>query len=524
MSENPQSAMPWRPHHNPWLITIAVMIGTFMEVLDTSVANVSLPHIAGNLAATNEEATWVLTSYLVSNAIILPATGWLGRYFGRKRFLMVCIGIFTLSSFLCGASFSLGMLVAARVLQGLGGGALQPVAQAILLESFPPAKRGAAMAAFAFGVVCAPIIGPTLGGWITDNYSWRWIFYINLPFGLLAIFMTQILVGDPPWIKQGTSGKIDAIGFGLMALGLATLQIVLDKGQQSDWFSASWVCWTTGLSVASLLIFIVWELRVADPVVNLRILANRNFAIGTFLITILGSVLYGTLVILPLFLQQLMGYPALNSGMAISPRGIGSILLLPLIGKLSGKVDNRYMLAAGFVLLAASTFMLGNINLEVGFWSFAFPNVIGGMALALLFVPLTTMTMGMLRNEQIGNASGIYNLMRNIGGSIGISAVATLVSRHAQVAQSMLVGNLSPFDMEYRQQLASAQHYFTLRFGPYLGQRMALGSFYNSLLRQSSLVAFVDNLRLFALLCVCVLPLVFLFKRVRHGPAPGAAH
>ena len=375
---------------------------------------------------------------------------------------------------------------------------MQPVAQAILLESFTPAKRGAAMAAFALGVVCAPIIGPTLGGWITDNYSWRWIFYINIPVGALAIFMVMTFVEDPPWILNATTGRIDVTGFALMALGLGLIQIILDKGQQDDWFEAEWIRWSTAAMAFSLVAFVIWELRVAEPIVNLRILANRNFAIGTFLIT------------------------ALDSGMAISPRGIGSIVLLPVIGKLSGKIDNRYMLTAGFLLLATSTFMLGRITLQVDMWSFVIPNIIGGMALALLFVPLTTQTMGMLRNEQIGNASGIYNLMRNIGGSIGISLVAMLVARHAHAAQAMMVSHLTPYDLAYQQRIAALQPYFTARYGPYLGQRMAERSIYNALLSQASLVSFVDNFRLFGFLCLMCIPLVFIFKRVRHGPGPAA--
>ena len=517
-------APQWRPKHNPWLITVAVMLGTFMEVLDTSVANVALPHMAGNLAATNEEATWVLTSYLVSNAIILPATGWLGRVFGRKRFLLVCITLFTAASFLCGASFSLGMLVAARVFQGVGGGALQPVAQSILLESFPPAKRGAAMAAFSVGVIFAPIIGPTLGGWITDNYSWRWIFYINIPVGALAFFMANWLIEDPPWIQHAAPGRIDAIGFGLMALGLATLQIILDKGQQEDWFSATWIRWATALTIISLILFVIRELVTPEPIVNLRILANRNFAIGTMLISAVGAVLYGTIVLLPLFLQQLMGYPALNSGLTMSPRGLGSLVLLPLIGKFSGRLDNRYLLAAGFATMATSTLLLSRINLQAAMITFIIPNIIGGAALALIFVPLTTMTMGLLRNEQIGNASGIYNLMRNIGGSVGISLVATLVARGAQTHQALLVSHLSPFDQEFQQRIQLLERALTSRVGPYLAERIAQGTVYNELLRQSSLLAFMDNFRLFGMMCIICVPLVFLFKRVRHGPAPGAAH
>src|SRR5438874_7033487 len=287
------SQREWTPTFNPWLIAASVMLATFMEVLDTSVANVALPHIAGNLSATPEEATWVLTSYLVSNAIVLPAANWFGRYFGRKRFLIVCIAIFTLSSAVCGAAASLGLLIVARIAQGAGGGALQPIAQAVLMESFPREKRGSAMAVFGLGVVVAPIIGPTLGGWITDNYSWRWIFYINIPIGILAVFMANMFVEDPPYIREQRPGRIDYLGFGLMALALGTMQLVLDKGQEEEWFSSSFITWFAILSGAALIAFIVWELRAKEPIVNLRILANRNFAVGTALMTVLGIVLYG---------------------------------------------------------------------------------------------------------------------------------------------------------------------------------------------------------------------------------------
>src|SRR5437660_9618457 len=313
------------PSFNPWLIAASLMLATFMEVLDTSVANVALPHIAGNLSATPEEATWVLTSYLVSNAIVLPAASWFGGAFGGKRFLIVCIVLFTLSSALCGAATSLGMLIVARIAQGAGGGALQPIAQAVLMESFPREKRGSAMAVFGLGVVVAPIIGPTLGGWITDNYSWRWIFYINIPVGMLAVFMCNMFVEDPPYIRSQRPGRIDYLGFGLMALALGTMQLVLDKGQEEEWFASSFITWFVIISFTAAVVFVIWELRSKEPIVDLRVLANRNFAVGTSLMIIMGIVLYGTIAMLPLFLQTLMGYPAVESGMAISQRAFGEI-------------------------------------------------------------------------------------------------------------------------------------------------------------------------------------------------------
>ncbi|MFL6584032.1 MAG: DHA2 family efflux MFS transporter permease subunit, partial [Chthoniobacterales bacterium] len=397
----------WRPSHNPWLIAAAVMLATFMEVLDTSVANVSLPHIAGNLSATTDEATWVLTSYLVANAIILPATNWLGQLFGRKRFLIACIVLFTIASALCGMAGSLGFLIIARVLQGAGGGALQPISQAVLLESFPPQKRGSAMAVFAMGVVVAPILGPTLGGWITDNYSWRWIFYINLPIGIFAALMANEMIEDPPYLKRISAANIDYIGFGLLSIWLATLQYVLDKGQELDWLASRPIVICTVLSAATFVGFVVRELVAEHPIVDLRVLKNRNFAVGAAMILLLGALLYGTTAILPLFMQNMLGYTAVDAGMAMSPRGIGAFLTTIIVGRLVGKISNRILIGIGFLLLAYSCLILSRVNLQVSISSVIVPVMISGVAISLIFVPLTTATMGLLSQEQMGNATGI---------------------------------------------------------------------------------------------------------------------
>lgn len=505
----------WQPKYNPWLIALAVMLATFMEVLDTSIANVALPHIAGNLSASTDESTWVLTSYLVSNAIILPATGWLSNYFGRKRFLIACIVLFTLSSFAAGAAASMGMLIFARIIQGAGGGALQPISQAILLESFPPAKRGAANAVYALGVVVAPIIGPTLGGWITDNYSWRWVFYINLPFGILAILLTQAFIEDPPYIKNAKQSKIDYIGFGLMAIWLATLQIVLDKGQEVDWFSTNWIIWFSVISVVSLIAFIIWELRTASPIVNLRVFKNRNFATGTFLIMIVGLVLYASTALLPLFLQGIMGYPALQSGMAVSPRGMGAIMALLVIGRLVGIIDNRFLIAIGFIILGTASLLFGNINLSIGMSSIVFPSIVSGIALGFLFVPLSTTALGTLKNEELGNATGIYNLMRNIGGSIGISMVTTLLARGAQAHQALMVSHLTPYDAAYQQQLHAVQNAVSTQVGSVAAAQQSYGMIYGTLVKQANLLAFVDNFHLLGWLCLLCIPTVLFFKRAK---------
>src|SRR5256714_3556815 len=468
----------WRPTHNPWLIAVAVMAATFMEILDTSVANVALPHIAGNLSASTEESTWVLTSYLVSNAIVLPMTAWLGLYFGRKRMLVMCIIVFTVASVLCGMAPNLPILIIARIVQGIGGGALIPVSQALLLESFPPEKRGVAMATFAMGVVVAPILGPTLGGWITDNYSWRWIFYINLPVGIFAALMVQAVVEDPPYIKEARIERIDFIGFGLLAVWLGTLQVILDKGQQEDWFGSSWILWFAILSLLSFFGFIIRELCTQHPIVDLGIFKNRNYAAGILMITTLGAVLYVTTAALPIFLQTLIGYPALHSGLALSPRGIGAFIATSIVGRLVGRVKNRVLITAGFSLLAVSSFWLGHINLEIAMWNVILPSVLNGVAISFIFVPLTTATMGHLRREQIGNGTGIFNLMRNLGGSFGIALVSTLLVRRAQVHQANMVAHLTPFDPVFVERLATAKSVFLPESGPGLAESQALSGIY----------------------------------------------
>ncbi|MDB5172382.1 MAG: Drug resistance transporter EmrB/QacA subfamily [Phycisphaerales bacterium] len=500
------------------------MIATFMEVLDTTVVNVALPHIAGSLAASNDEATWVLTSYLVSNAVVLPATGWLSGFFGRKRFLVSCIVLFTIASGLCGVAGSLGMLIVARVLQGAGGGALQPISQAVLLESFPPAKRGVAMGIFGMGVVVAPIIGPTLGGWITDNYSWRWVFYINLPIGILAILMAQAFIEDPPYIRSAGRGRIDLAGLGLLALWVASLQIMLDKGQDEDWFASRFIQTLAVLAVVGLVAFVTWELITPDPIVNLRIFSNRNFAVGTGLMTVLGAVLYGSITLLPLFLQTLMGYPATQSGLAVSPRGVGSMAAMVVVGRLVGIIDARALIAFGFATLGYSLLLFGNFNLGISTQNIFWPNILNGLGTAFVFVPLTTLTMGTLRNEQMGNATGIFNLLRNLGGGVGISTVTAMLTRRAQAHQFYSVSHLTPFDPAYHHFLQSATGAFGAHSGPITGAGQATGQLYAVLLQQAQLWAYVDMFRLMAVLCFICLPGVLLFRRARAHAGPIMVH
>ena len=521
----PAAQPVWHPRHNPWLITLSVMMAVFMEVLDTSIANIALPHIAGSLSATTDESTWVLTSYLVSNAIILPMTGWLGNYFGRKRVLIYCIIMFTITSALCGLAWSLPTLVLARILQGAGGGAMVPIAQAIMLESFPPQKRGQAMAVFAMGVVVAPVLGPTIGGWITDNYSWRWIFYINLPFGIAAALLAGWLIEDPPYIKRNEKADIDFVGFGLLAVWLATLQIILDKGQEADWFNAHWICWFTAASVFSLIGFIAWEFYSEHPLVDLRVFKNRNFTVGVILMGSLGAILYGTTAQLPLFLQTLMGYPALQSGYTMSPRGIAAFFTTLIVGRLVGKIPMRWMLGFGFIALAVSSFRLSGLNLQVSQMDVIWPSIINGIAISFIFVPLTTITMSQLSQQQIGNASGLYNLVRNLGGSVGIAFVTTALARGAQVHQGLLVGHLTPTDPGFVRRLAATQAVFAHTHDPVAARTMAYATIYNTLDQQAHLWAFVDVFMLFGSLALGAIPMILLFKKVKAPPKPSpAAH
>ncbi|SPE63309.1 Drug resistance transporter, EmrB/QacA subfamily [Verrucomicrobia bacterium] len=521
--ENNPAPLPWRPHASPWLIAVSVMLATFMEVLDTTIVTVALPHIAGSMAASTDEATWVVTSYLVSNAIVLPATAWFARRFGRKRFLMACIILFTISSFLCGTATSLGFLILTRVVQGAGGGALQPISQAILLESFPPYRRGAGMAAFSVGVIVAPVIGPTLGGWITDNYSWRWLFYINIPVGIAALLLIQRFVEDPPYIRDARPGPMDLIGLGLLTIGIAALQVILDKGQEADWFGAVWIRWFALTSALALVWFVIWELRTPNPVVDLRILKNRNFAVGTLLITLMGALIYSPLTLLPEFLQTILGYPAVDSGLAQSPRGLGALLMTPLVGFLTSRMDARRLIALGFMIAGVSIYMFSNLTLDVGVPNIALANFLQGLGMSMIFVPLSTISSGALPVEQIGSGTGIYNLMRNLGGSIGISMVTTLLVRRAQAHQVTLAAHLTPYDHTYVTGLHTFQGALVSHSGSVQAGHQALGLTYSTLIQQSTLLAYIDDFRWLALVSIVCLGGVFLLKRT-PSQRPGPAH
>ncbi|HEY4381965.1 MAG TPA: DHA2 family efflux MFS transporter permease subunit [Acidobacteriaceae bacterium] len=509
---------------NPWLIAAAVMLATFMEVLDTAIASVALPYIAGSLSASTDEATWVLTSYLVANAVVLPASNWFSLRFGRKRFLMTCIAVFTAASFACGAAPSLGFLLLARVIQGAGGGALQPLSQAILLESFPPAKRGAAMAVFAFGVVVAPVLGPTLGGWLTDSFSWRYAFYINIPIGILALFMIGRFIKDPPYISKAKVAPLDRYGFAALIIWTGALQIILDKGQEDDWFGATWIRWAAVALVVSFIYFVWHCWRDKNALVDLKVLKDRNFLIGCTLIFLFGIGIYSTVTVLPLFYQELLGYTAFTAGLVVAPRGIGAICAMPVIGFLSNKVDPRYLLTFGFLTFGLTTLYFGNVTLGLSPTTLLVPILITGFGLSFVFVPISTAAYGTLPNNQIGNGSGIFNLMRNVGGSIGISIAQTLLTRRTDVHQNEILNSVPQTGRQFQNSLGAAQHALTNSYGAVNSLHPAQAQLYHQLARQATIWSFVDVFRWLSLLCFICVAVVWTFKKVKPGKAPAGAH
>lgn len=507
---------------NPWIIAMTVMLATFMEVLDTSVANVALPHIAGSLSATVDEATWVLTSYLVSNAIVLPLSGWFSSLMGRKRFYMMCVTLFTLSSLLCGFAPSLTMLIVFRILQGIGGGALQPISQAILVESFPRHKQGMAMAVYGMGVVVAPVIGPTLGGWITDNYSWRWIFLINLPVGALSLTLTSMLISDPPYlVRRALRGlRIDYLGLGLLSVGLAALEILLDDGQKNDWFGSILIVSAAVIAVVALVGVVFWELRQKEPVVDFRMLLNRNFMLSTATMFLLGFVLYGSTVLLPVFLQTLLGYTAMRSGLVLSPGGLVIALCMPVVGFLLSKVEARWLVIFGLCVSAFGLFGMAGFNLNIDYRTAMMARVVQSAGLAFLFVPINTMAFATIAREKMGNATGLINLARNIGGSSGIAIVTTILARRAQFHQHRMVAHLTPFDPNYAQALAGTAHALAAHgAGAAQAMAQAQGLIYGTLLRQSAMMAFVDSFWVLGVIFLAVIPLMFFMKK--SGPHKG---
>jgi MFS transporter, DHA2 family, multidrug resistance protein len=506
---------------NKWLITITVMLPAIMEIVDTSVANVALPHMQGSLNAGTDEITWVLTSYLVSNAVVLPMTGWLARMFGRKRFLITCITLFTLSSFLCGAAPSLGMLIFFRVLQGAAGGALIPMSQAILMETFPPYQRGMAMAIFGIGVMFGPIIGPSLGGWITDNMSWRWIFYINIPIGIIAVTMASFFIYDPSYLNR-TKTTIDYWGLALLVVGLGALQLVLDKGQQDDWFNSPFILVSSAIAAVSLLSLVYVELTHPHPIVNLRLFKNVSFSAGNLIMFAVGFCLYSSIMLIPLLLQTLMGYNATMAGMVLAPGGVATLICMPFVGVLIQRYDGRKVILCGLLVGALAMFIMQRFTLDAAYLDFVWPRVVLGVGLSMTFVPLSTVTLATIDKEEMGNATGIYSLLRNIGGSVGIAISATLLSRYAQFYQTNLVAHVNPYNPVVQSRLAMLKSATMARgMDAVAAEKSALAIIYGSVQRQSYMLAYNRIFFVVGLAFLIVIPLLLLLKKPqRHAPPP----
>ena len=497
-----------------WLAAIAVMAAAMMELMDTSAVNVSLPYIAGSLSATATEATWVLTSYLISNAVVLPLAGWLANYFGRKRLLMIAVIGFTAASVLCGLAPSLTLLIVFRVIQGAAGGSLQPATRAILLETFPREERGHAMAFFGVGIVVAPILAPVLGGWLTTDHSWRWVFFINVPLCAAALFMVRKFVHDPPYIRRGTL-KMDYWGLGMLVTGIASLQVMLDKGQEDDWFSSHFIVAMAIIAIACLTAFVFWELRAKEPLVHFKLLKFRTFAAGTTLSAVLGFVLYGSIVLIPLFMQELLGFPAITAGFWNSPRGIATLVLMPVAGYLIDRGwDMRGMLFAGLLVSVAGVWMFSFLDLSAGPWDFLWPQILMGAGLSFVFPPLATITVDPIPAHEMGYATSVIALMRNVGASIGISAVDTELARRRQGAQVELVKHVRPGSRIYRLLLNRFEALFRLHgSGPVHAMHQALALMYNMTGQQTALLSYLDGFRLLGILFAAAAPLVWIMHR-----------
>jgi MFS transporter, DHA2 family, multidrug resistance protein len=511
----------WTPKFNPWLVAIVVAMAAFMEVLDTSIANVALPHIAGNLGASNDESTWVLTSYLVSNAIVLPISGWLATLFGRKRFFLLCISMFTLSSLLCGAAPSLGALILFRVLQGAGGGGLQPMAQAILADTFPPQKRGLAFALYGITAIMAPTIGPTLGGWITDNYTWRWIFYINLPVGILTLFLVMRMVEDPPYLKRlkGAGVRVDYIGIALLALGIGALQVLLDKGQEDDWFGSHFIVTLATISAACLITLVIWEWRNKAPIIDVRMFKSFNFAVSSLMMFFLGVLLFSSLVMMPQFLQTLMGYTATSAGLVLSGAGLVLLFEMPIVGQLTTKLPTKYIMAFGWLCLAAGMYYsTRRIDLLISFKSAAWLRVAQSFGLGFLFVPITLAAYIGIPPEKGNTVSGLVNFMRNIGSSVGTSMVTTMLARRAQFHQNILTYHATNYDPAFRNQLEGlTQQLVHSGATPPDAQAAAYGRIYQSVLVQSQTLAYIDTYMLLAVAASIMFVLAFIVRKNDPG-------
>lgn len=515
----------WRPRYNPWLIGVAVSLAAFMEVLDTSIANVALPYIAGNLGASTDESTWVLTSYLVSNAIVLPLSGWLAGRFGRKRFFMSCIFLFTASSLLCGIAPNLSLLLLARVIQGAGGGGLQPMAQAILADTFPPAQRGLAFALYGITAVTAPTIGPTLGGWITENYTWRWIFFMNLPVGILALASIVRLVQDPPYLARDPRARmrLDYVGIGLLVVGIGALQVMLDRGQEDDWFGSHFIVALAVIAGVCLLTLALWEWFYATPIIDIRLFKQFNFLSANAMMFALGIVLFSSLVMMPLFLQTLLGYPPELAGLALSAGSLVVLLEMPIVGQLTTRLQVRHIIATGWAAVAvAMAYSALHLDLSISFSVAVWMRIVQVVGVGLLFVPISLAAYIGLPPEKSNSVAAMINFMRNIGASIGTSMVTTLLARRAQIHQVFLVSRFAADNPSFEQQLESlAQQLAQAGSGAYQGRLQAFAEFYQIVQNQAQTLAYIDTFWVLAWLSLGMFAVSFILRR--NDPRTGGA-
>jgi MFS transporter, DHA2 family, multidrug resistance protein len=529
---------PWRPRINPWIVAMTVTLATFMEVLDSSIANVALPHIAGGLGATQDEATWVLTAYLVANAIILPAGAYMTTFIGRKKFYMICVALFGISSAMCGLAPTLPLLVFCRILQGIGGGGLAPSEQAILADTFPPAKRGQAFAMYGLAVVCAPAIGPTLGGYITDRFDWRWIFFLNVPVCLLSLFLTSRIVEDPPWVKkqvaisQKGGIKLDLLGFGLLALTFGSLEFVLDKGQEDDWFSSHLITFFAVAMVVAFVTMIWWELRQLRighrPILNLTLFKRRNFSISFLLMFVLGFALYGTTVLIPQFVQTLLGYTAELAGLVLSPAGLMMMCMMPIVGFLVGRVDPRKLIGYGFVSLTVALVTMHTMDLNISYGRLVFLRCFQASGLAFLFIPINTISYIGVKQSENNDVSGLTNLARNIGGSCGTAFMATVLTRRTATHENNMIRNLTTGNPGFVNQVSKLKGMFGGHSSgnPMVGKgsHAAQAYIYNQLHRQAAMLGYLDVIQYMSIFCACMIPLLFLIPRPPKHVDPSAGH
>ncbi len=498
---------------NPWLACAPVLLACFIYVMDGTIANVALPHMAGSFSATRDESIWILTSYLIASGIVIPSVDFFSKFFGRKNFYIISILLFTLASLLCGTAKSLGQMVIFRILQGAGGGGIVPLSQAIMMESFPKERRGTAMALFGMGVIIAPIVGPVLGGWITDNWTWPWIFFINVPFGCIAAVMAKNLLFNPPYAQRQKGVKMDWTGFGFLSLWLICLQVFFDKGNNADWFNATWIRWIFAASCLSAVCFFISQAVRKDTLVDLSVFKNKEFVIGTFIQVVMMAVLYASIAILPQFLQSMMGYTAFLSGMSMMPRGLGSMTSMVICAFIADRVDKRKMVVAGLLFIGSAGLIFGFLNLQIATFNIMIPNYLMGLGMGLSMIPIINLSLETLTNQQMTNASGLQNLFKNIGGAIGTSLVATFLTRFAQVHQNMMVGKLSELNTNFIERVQTTTAALSQYTSTDMAHYMAQYSQYGTLIKQSTLWAFMDSFRIFGLLCFALIPLLLLFKK-----------